>query len=207
MTARTALAATVAATLMPAGCTSSTPDPAPEAPTAAAAAPARAAEPTPEPAPEPEPVTDVGATVPPDLVEASRDAGAAVYVSPNGDGTGIVIDPTITPAQLVADVEPIDGNAPSTMEGFSDQQGELVRVDDEAEAAGTGVFVLIGAPSYGPSGTLESFGYRIGMVGEVVGHSEDKPVNRIRPTKSAAIAAAQELIDLNPGYEIIDLTD
>lgn len=28
-----------------------------------------------------------------------------------------------------------------------------------------------------------------------------------RPTKSAAIAAAQELIDLNPGYEIIDLTD
>lgn len=45
------------------------------------------------------------------------------------------------------------------------------------------------------------------MVGEVVGHSEDKPVNRIRPTKSAAIAAAQELIDLNPGYEIIDLTD
>ena len=93
------------------------------------------------------------------------------------------------------------------MEGFSDQQGELVRVDDEAEAAGTGVFVLIGAPSYGPSGTLESFGYRIGMVGEVVGHSEDKPVNRIRPTKYAAIAAAQELIDLNPGYEIIDLTD
>lgn len=112
MTARTALAATVAATLMPAGCTSSTADPAPEAPTAAAAAPARAAEPTPEPAPEPEPVTDVGATVPPDLVESSRDAGAAVYVSPNGDGTGIVIDPTITPAQLVADVEPIDGQRP-----------------------------------------------------------------------------------------------
>lgn len=202
----TALA--LAGVLLVAGCSSdtgqdTTPTAETTAPTLEATAPAT--EPAVDETPEVEVPTEIGATVPADQVDAARDAGAAVYVSPNGAGEGVVIDPTVTPGPLVEDTAPIDAAAPSTLDDFDEVLGQLSEVDRAAEAAQTGVFVLMAAPDYGPDGSLISSQYSIGMVGYVAGHTPGG--NNIRPTKEAAIAAVQHLIDQNPGYEIIDLTD
>lgn len=181
-------------------------------PTGDATAPAlEATEPATEPAVEEtteavEVPTELGETVPADQVDAAREAGAAVYVSPNGDGSGVVIDPTETPAQLVTDSEEVDGSAPADTDGFGQQMNELSELDRAAEAAGTGVFVLIEAPDYAADGTLTGFQYSIGMVGNVAGN-EGGGVDTNRSTKDAAIAAVQDILDQNPGYEIIDLTN
>lgn len=48
--------------------------------------------PTPEPTPEPEPLpTDAGGVIPVDRIEEARAAGLLVYVSPDGDGSGVVV--------------------------------------------------------------------------------------------------------------------
>lgn len=89
-----------------------------------------------------------GATVPAAQVAAVRAAGAHVYVSPNGSGDGLVVDPSAAlPAVVVADthsalrnVNWTDGT--KTAADFSATQKAYAAAGKAMQAAGIKAFVL-----------------------------------------------------------------
>lgn len=98
-----AVAVTFSALLLT-GCASSVPTATEPTPTA----PASAASPTPEestnePTAAPLPDVAVGDVVEAALVDALREAGHAIYVSPRGDRSGLVVDPAADIPQIVLD--------------------------------------------------------------------------------------------------------
>jgi len=200
-------ALTMAAALLVTGCQSTGDTEA--TPTVEATTPAlEATEPAVEETPEAGPVpTEVGATVPADQVDAAREAGAAVYVSPNGDGTGVVIDPEAgTPQAVVEDFERADGTAAPSLEEYAEQMSTVSAIGQAGAAAGTYVFALIGAPSYGSDGSLVAAQYTVVAFGPEPLDVEAGGDFR-RPTKEAAIAAARPFMDQVPDATLVDLTD
>ena len=118
---------------------------------------------TPQPehtAPEveaPEVVTEVGATIPADQIAAARAAGAQVYVSPRGDGAGLIVRPgDPLPDEVRADIESIL-STPDQMSSVEDFNNALAGYREKSAAlrdAGLSAFVV--APFIqigGPQGT------------------------------------------------------
>lgn len=100
-------------------------------------------------------VPAVGETVAAGQVEAIRAAGAAVYVSPLGDGTGIVVQPgQELPAAVQAEVVSVASSAPPTAMADLSNAG-LVQVNDALIAAGTGAFVLQYGGEFNTDGSLK----------------------------------------------------
>jgi hypothetical protein len=173
----------------------------------AAASPTATAEATPAAAPEPaerpvqEPVvpTGVGEAVPADLVEAARAAGASVYVSPNGDGTGVVVDGT-APEIAVADAHAINGNVTDAESMFAqgDQLNDVVVAFDEA---GLRVIVIITAGQVDAT-SMQVTGYT--TVPNKTAMTGFEPV--INGSMAAAIAAAEAYAAAHPGTLVVDTT-
>jgi len=199
-TIATVLGIAVAATL--AACSSS---PTPEPTTT----PTVTVEPTEEPTtPSPtEPATpeviipsEPGEVVPADQIDAAREAGVAVYVSPTGDGSGIVVDPEAAlPEELITELESVDG-IPQNMSDLSAQLDALGNILYAHDDAGTKVIVIFAITKV--TGTSsEVTGYT------AIGSAATDSFEVTGGSKSEALAAAQEFAAANPGTTVIDLTD
>jgi hypothetical protein len=193
-----AICIAVAATITACG----TSDPEPEVtdtPTASASA-----EPTvgpTEPAtPEVDIPTEAGAVVTADLIEATRAAGVAVYVSPTGDGNGIVVDPAGTlPEQLVAEVEFVQG-IPTSAAHFSAQLGSLNDILTAHDTAGLKVIAIFAMANVSAT-SAEVIGYAAAGTKATGGYQGSGK------SKDEVLSAAQTYADANPGTTVIDLTD
>ncbi len=215
----TVAALVVAGVLAVAGCSTSTPEPTPE-PEVTTPTPTQSVDTgddgvivdPPKKSPEPEPVSipDAGTTVPAEDVEVLREAGASVYVSPNGDGSGLVLDPATTelPAPVVADIKAASpATPPQTMEEFSERGLAQQAMNEALEDAGAASFFLMYAPSFGPDNTLVETRYVV-VTYNVPGAREwiAQVGDSRSDTKAGAIANAQSLMDANPGVPLIDTT-
>ncbi|WP_156250803.1 hypothetical protein [Pseudactinotalea terrae] len=203
-TIATVLGLAVAATL--AACSSS-PDPEPPS------SPTATVEPTTEPAADPttpaptEPATpevviptEPGDIVPADQIDAAREAGVAVYVSPTGDGSGIVVDPDAElPEELIAEVETVEG-IPTDAGHLAEQLGSLDDILTAHNEAGTKV-IAIAAMANVTSSSAEIIGYN------AVGTEATGMFQATGDTKAEALAAAEAYAAANPGTTIVDLTD
>lgn len=158
-----------------------------EAPVEASTEP-MAEEATPEPAPAP-PVVVVGDTVAPAEVDLVRQAGSSVYVSPRGDGTGLVVDPAATIPQVVYDdlwitsqAAPSDEEIAATPADQSILDDDLVRaVRDAVLAANFQLFLVY--PSLSMNDPANDYvTYRSGYIASLV-----------MPTPAETRAMADEL--------------
>ena len=172
----------------------------------ATAEPAQTTEPTtpstpaPTEAATPEPVvpTAVGEIVPADMIDAAREAGASVYVSPNGDGSGVVVDGAVVPDQVQADIAALP-HQPSNMAQVSDMAVANVAQTDAMKDAGIKAFYVIPAPNV--EGTkVVSFGYVVYPFGV------ENPAQygvRPAPTREGALANAAALFAAFPDVPVI----
>ena len=182
------------------GC-SNDPEPPEAAPTAPAETPApeqtEPASPEPEETtpegPEPEVGAEVGATVPADEVDAAREAGAHVYVSPHRDGSGLIVDPARPLPDLIrADIEAI---VPAQMESMDDFNAMNDSRRDQSLAlidAGLSAFAVTPHAIIGADG---GFQYEWNVTALGVIHLEmggvSHPSNA--PTRDDALALASEV--------------
>ncbi|WP_409142032.1 hypothetical protein [Cellulosimicrobium sp. RS] len=142
--------------------------------------------------------TGVGETVPADLVDAARAAGARVYVSPNGDGTGVVVDGT-APEVAVADAHAIDG-APSDVEAVFAQGDQLTEVAVAFDAAGLRVIVII------PAGQVDATSMRVTGYTTMPNKLVTDFQRVINGSKAAAVGAAEAYAAAHPGTLVVDTT-
>lgn len=142
--------------------------------------------------------TGYGEIVPADMVVAAREAGAQVYVSPYGDGSGVVVEPGTMPEGARLDAEAITSEI-TGMPAFTEQLGGMRKVRTAMDEAGVKALFIV------PTGQLTdtSFspdGYRV-TANKVAGFADV-----ITSSKSEALAAAQAFADANPGTGIFDKT-
>lgn len=148
--------------------------------------------------PPPSVPTEPGATVPADQIEQARDAGAKVYVSPNGDGSGVVVGDGSYEA-IIADAAPI----PGTVSGLDTlrQQGEMLNdLALATDEAGVGVIFIIAAGKVSVDSFVQD-GYT------AFGNNVASAFAPVSGSKSAVLGAAQAFAAANPGTTVIDLTD
>lgn len=170
----------------------------------ATAEPSATTEPTtpaPTEAATPEPVIPTGASeiVPADMIDAARDAGAFVYVSPNGDGSGVVVDPAgALPEQVQADITSLPSQ-PSTMQDVSSQAGAGADQNGAMIDAGLQAFyvrtvpVVEGTEVVGFNWAVYPFGISDGA----------KYGSTIAPTREGALALAAPMFAAYPGVPVI----
>lgn len=144
--------------------------------------------------------TDVpaGTTVPADLIEDARAAGIPIYVSPTGDGTGTVVDPTgPLPDGLVAEIAAVDG-VPTSAAHFSQLLGSLTQILRAHDAAGTKVIVIVAMANVTAS-SADVIGYTAAGTAATGGFASSG-------AKAAVLDAAHTYAAANPGTTVIDLT-
>ncbi|WP_156250802.1 hypothetical protein [Pseudactinotalea terrae] len=204
-TTRKATAAVVCLTalLAASACSSTTQEPDPTTSAVPQAAPSAEATETPEPTQEPTPEvvipSEAGAVVAPELVEQARDAGVALYVSPTGDGNGIVVDPDATlPEELINEVETVEG-VPTDAGHLAEQLGLLTEILYAHDDAGTKL-IAIAAMANVTGSSAEIIGYS--AIGSAATGTFDASGG-----KAEVLAAAQAYAAANPGTTIVDLTD
>lgn len=166
--------------------------------------PVATAEPTtpaPTEAATPEPVipTTSGEIVPADMIDAAREAGASVYVSPNGDGSGLVIDPTAAlPEPVQADITALPSQ-PSTMQDFSDLSVARGAQHTAMKDAGIEAFHVTRAPYI--EGTqvvrLDWMVFALGL------DDADSFGSTVAPTREGALAAAAPMLAAYPDAPVI----
>lgn len=161
-------------------------------------------------APEEVPAPVVGDTVAAAEVAALRESGLAVYVSPNGAGDGLVVDPVAPlPEVVISDIEThSDPHAPADIDEFGVRGAAEDAQSTEMEAAGLSTLFIVRTGSYGPDGALTGSGYVVASMNVANARAFFTAAGDTRSdTRSGAIANAQGLIDSNPGIALIDLTD
>lgn len=158
---------------------------------------------TEEPDPEPPAVGDV---VDAGDIEQARELGADVYVSPTGDGTGVVIDPSEgTPEVIVRDVEAAPSAAQDTLAESGEAMAASVDLNDAIVESGSGAFMLTEAPHFLGS-ELVGIQFIVYPFGEFDGVEDYIAEITPRDSESQAIADAQPYMDANPGFTFIDAT-
>ncbi|WP_156250801.1 hypothetical protein [Pseudactinotalea terrae] len=195
----TAAALCLTAVLGVSSCSSADAPPEPTATTNSTQPEPAAPEPTEPATPEVVIPTEPGDLVPADQIDAAREAGVTVYVSPNGDGNGIVVDPDATlPEELIAEVETVEG-MPQNATQHAEHLGLLGDVLDAHDDAGTQVIAIIGF--------AEVTGNSAEITGYVAVGSAATGKFTVRGAKGEVLAAAQAHAAANPGTTIVDLTD
>lgn len=161
------------------------------------------------PAPEaeaPEVTTEVGASIPADQVEAARAAGAHVFVSPRGDGSGLIVDPSGTlPDAVRADLEHVASIQVTDGESFGVQNDARFYLDQAMNDAGLSAFVVTSAIVIGdPERGGVQFDWNVAEMGASRRISPDG-LNSAAPTREQALArAAQVYANYGWGrYEVI----
>lgn len=205
------VALTLAGALLLGACSSDVEAPAP-APSATATA---TAEPT-KPAPTDEPIIEapevlpsMGEVVTAEDIDKVRESGASVYVSPNGDGSGIVIDPAAAlPEVIVQDVVAAGGGAeaPKDITEVGQRNVKIMPIVNELKAAGASAFYLVYSGSYGSDGALKDWGYVVSSINVdgAQAFNASLPALTYTKSKAEAIARVQPLMDANPGVQLID---
>lgn len=148
----------------------------------------------------------VGDTVPANAVAATRTAGLSVFVSPRGDGSGVVIDPNAPPPPaIVAELDAVYGTRSDGRE-VPEQLIPQAALLDALDAAGTRVLVLYATPAVAAHGYTQDVTYAI------VGNQE-APLEfatshwlQARPTRDLAVAAWRPFLSANPQYQLVDTT-
>lgn len=169
--------------------------------TAEPAEPTAPSTPAPTEAATPEPVipTAAGEIVPADMIDAAREAGASVYVSPNGDGSGLVVDPAAgLPEQVQADITALPSQ-PSTMQDFSDLSVARGAQHTAMKDAGIKAFHITRAPYI--EGTqvvrLDWMVFALGLDDAASFGST------VAPTREGALAAAAPMLAAYPDAPVI----
>lgn len=143
--------------------------------------------------------TEAGAIVTADLIEQARAEGVAVYVSPTGDGNGIVVDPSAgLPEQLVAEVEAVEG-VPTSAGHFNEQLSSLNEILSAHEAAGTKVIAIFAMANVSANDAT--------VIGYAAAGTAATGKFQASGSKGDVVAAAQAYAAANPGTTVIDLTD
>ena len=169
--------------------------------TAEPAEPTTPATPEPTEAATPEPVipTAAGEIVPADMIDAAREAGASVYVSPNGDGSGLVVDPAAgLPEQVLADITALPSQ-PATMQDVS---ALFAATDGQKKAmleSGLQAFYVITAPVLEGTVVVEQQ-WRVTALGITDSASYG---STIAPTREGALALAAPMLAAYPGVPVI----
>jgi len=157
-------------------------------------------------APDAVPIT--GNMVMAEDLDAVRESGASVYVSPNGDGSGIVIDPAgPLPEVIVQDIVAAGGGteAPRDITEFGQRNIKITPMANEIKAAGASAFYLVYTGSYASDGSLKDWGYAVSAI-NVEGSQaffSSLPM-AYHKSKDAALAEVKPLMDANPGVQFID---
>lgn len=150
----------------------------------------------------------VGDTAPADAVEAVRAEGMSVFVSPTGDGSGVVVDPSAPlPESVLAEIDavneplsPVDvGRATAQLAARSALRAAL-------DAAGTSVLVLYAIPTFDETGAVT--GLRYGIVG-----GQDAPLEfatsrqlLLSPSRDHVVATWSPFLAAHPQYSLVDTT-
>lgn len=179
-----------------------------ETPTATASAPSSATSSSPaaSTAPEETPYTapTVGAQVPADEVADARQAGASVFVAPNGDGSGVAVTPGYDlTAPVEAAIESVDGNIPSGGVASSDFDvaSNVSALHNSLENAGLGAVVIIQGMTLDGT-TVKPNGYAVVTLGIAdgavpkAGHVFTSKGDALAFAKSAAAKVGAQVIDL-----------
>lgn len=203
---------TLAGALLLGGCSTAAQTPAPTptvSATSAATTDAPTTTPTTEPVVEaPAAVATTGDIVAAGDIEALRTSGASVYVSPNGDGSGLVIDPTAPlPEVIVQDIVAAGGGdeAPRDITEFGQRNLKVGPMANEIKASGASAFYLVYSGSYGADGTLQDWGYVVSSINIEGSQAFFGALPMVyHKSKAAAIAEVQPLMDANPGVQLID---
>jgi hypothetical protein len=148
----------------------------------------------------------VGDTVPADAVDATRDLGLSVYVSPSGDGSGVVIDPSAPlPDAVTAEIDAV--NAPrGDVVAATSQFAERTALREALDAADSNVLVLYATPTFDADGTLTGLQY--GITG-----TQDAPLEfatshglRLSASHDHVVATWGPFLAANPYYALVDTT-
>ncbi len=162
--------------------------------------------PAPEETEGPMATPEVGDIVAAENIEQARDLGAAVYVSPTGDGSGVAIDPDgETPEAIIRDVEATPTPLGS-LDDVSNALTAIVELNEAVIASGAGAFMLTEAPLI-EQGQVVGTLYVVRPFGEFPQIDEFKSKVGAHESKSAAIADAQPYMDANPNFTFVDATD
>ncbi len=157
------------------------------------------------------PAPQVGESVAAGDVDSAREAGASVYVSPRGDGSGLVVDPTAPLPQLVR-----DDMAAASMSSMTDAElaaggkRDHTPVSDAMADSGLRAFVaqkgiVLNDPSH------DYVTYFGGYVGGYWGADatdlnaglRDFAASEMTPTPEEYIAVRQGFIDTHPAEIVI----
>ena len=167
-------------------------------------------EPTAQATPETPPAAFVGDTIAADQIDTVREAGLSVYVSPNGGGEGLVVDPAAPlPEVVVADLEMLsEPDASPDLDAFSARGVAINAQYDEMTASGLSAFYIKRTGNYDADGTLTGSAFVVSTMNvpgarDFAASAGDTRSN----TKAGAIANLQEFMDANPGVPLIDLAD
>ena len=216
MKTTTASAAIVIAAALLLGACSSSPEESPTPAISASGSAEPTSEATTEPSSEPTlapveaPAPIAGDAIPAGEVEALRESGVSVYVSPNAGGEGLVVEPGVALPEIV--VNDIQANstpsAPADKSAFSAQATKEMALRQEMEKSGLSVLFLTHAGDYSADGSLTGSKYVVRAFNVANAKDFTAAAGDTRSTtKEGAIANAQGLVDSNPGIQIIDLTN
>ncbi|WP_251152386.1 hypothetical protein [Cellulosimicrobium sp. Marseille-Q4280] len=154
---------------------------------------------TESPAQEPVAPTGLGAAVPPDLVDATRATGASVYVSPNGDGSGLVVDPTAhLPERVWTDIMSLSSR-PFTAQDVSDMAVAAQTQNKAMQAAGLQAFYVTRAATVHGNRVVE-LNYRVSGLNIPDSASFG---SAIAPTRDGALARADAMFAAYPEVPLI----
>lgn len=148
----------------------------------------------------------VGDTVPASAVDATRDAGLSVFVSPSGDGSGLVIDPYAPlPTVIAAELDAV--NEPMT--DLEDAAQQLVRrsaMRAALDAADTSVLVVYATPTFDADGTVTGVQYGVSGNQEAPLEFATSHQLRLSPSHDLAVATWQPFLAKNPQFTLVDTT-
>lgn len=202
-------------TLSLAACSPSVPAPTAEPTATSTPAPAVTTEPVEPEAPaepaDPTPVYTVGDTVAAEDIEQARAAGLAVYTSPYGDGSGVVLDPNgEAPDVVVKDVAATGvSDKPKDMDSFDQSVADLNKIRAELDKAGMQAAVVARSGSFESDGSLTESLYVIKVIGNGIVPAWKSFKESIGTTAAStpvgAIAKAQPFIDKH-NLVVIDAT-
>lgn len=196
------IAATAALAVTLAACGASEPTPQPTDPTPPSTSTRTPAE-TPEPTTTPEPVVPVaGDQVPVEDVEALREQGLSVYVSPTG--TAYVVDastPTVIPAPVAADIEAMPGVTAADDAEFRANKAAYAATAQAVVDAGLGAILVREANSFRDGAWSSDGQYVYGSIGAAKGLCGSD-----NPTSYEAVMAGAQECSASSGYQVFDLT-
>ena len=150
----------------------------------------------------------VGDTAPADAIEAIRAEGMSVFVSPTGDGSGVVVDPSAPlPESVLAEIDAVNEPVSSVDVGSATARlAARTALRAALDAADTSVLVLYATPAFDEAGEMTGLTY--GIAGDQEAPLEFATSRRLllSPSRDHVVASWSPFLAAHPQYSLVDTT-